>query len=261
MGEAISPEDCIESSIAALRAYRRGECDAFISSVERGEQGLPAGLNLTEQVLVRQLLALPDDEETQTAAIRSAGSERAYGLLKTVLAHPRRPHPRLVLEPYIERRADDVTWLLERVEVGITGVTIRVRLWTRWPREAWLEPGGPQPAAMHLRWKGFHPLSDDTGRSIRFAAGGIGQAVTEVKTDDWTGQRYCVIHDEWWRPGVALQARALSLHTDLQIEVDRWVGGDRGSWSPHVISLGSFNCTLYFPKRWSGGEFTPLGDE
>ncbi len=257
MGEVSSPQDSIRASLASIQAYRRGECDSFISWAERHEQGMSGGLDLEEQALVQGLLALPDDEEAQVAALQSLGSERAHALLSTVIARPRRPHPDLVLEPYLERHSEDVTWLLERVEVGITGINVAVRLWTSWPLEARLEPGS-EHALMHLRWKGFHPISDDTGRSLRFAAGGLSQAVTQVETEDWTGRRYCVTQDDWWRPGVAPQARALSLHADLDILVDRWVGGDSAPWSSRVVSLGSVNCTLNFPERWSAGNFTAM---
>jgi len=257
MDEVSNPRDFIQASIASIQAYRRGECASFISPIERHEQGMSGGLSREEQALVQGLLALPDDEEAQVAALRSLGSERAHALLSTVIAHPRRPRPDLVLQPYIERHAEDVTWLLERVEVGITGINVVVRLWTSWPLEARLEPGSEQ-ALMHLRWKGFHPMSDDTGRTFRFVAGGISQAVTQVKTENWTGQRYCVTEDVWWRPGVAAQARALSLHAELDILVDRWVGGDSAPWSSRMVSLGSVNCTLDFPVRWSAGKFTPI---
>lgn len=248
MGESKGLRVPVQAGIALLDAYRRGELAPFISQVERNEQLLPGGFNLEEQEMVQRLLCLPEDEDTRIAVLESVGAERSHELLDKALARSRPSHPKLVLEPYLERSAEEVTWLLERVEVGITGINIVVRFWTIWPPEARLEPG-PGQISPHLRWNGFRHLTDDTGRTMRFSGAGIQPAVARVSTENWTGQRYSIMQREHWRPGVALEARSISIDTELEIVVDRWVGEDMGSWVPGTIALGAFHCTMEYPRK------------
>lgn len=247
----------IQASIDLLDAYQRGEIAAFISQEERSEQLLPGGFNLEEQEMVQRLLSLPENVGARISVLESVGVERSHELLDKALANWRSSHPRLVLEPYIERRLEGVTWLLERVEVGITGINVVVRLWTSWPPDASLEPG-PAQIHPHLRWKGFRQLTDDTGRTMRFSGAGIHPAVVRVSTENWTNHRYSVTQRDHWRPGVAPEARSISIGAELEIVVDKWVGRGAGSWVPKTIALGPLRCTMAFPENWIAGKFTPV---
>jgi hypothetical protein len=255
--EANIRQELIQASIQLLDEYRRGDRAAFISQAERDEQQLRGGLNLEEQAIVRRLLALSEDVETQEVALKAVGLSRAQALLRTVVARPRQPQPRLVLEPYLERASAGVSWLLERVEVGVTGINVNARFWTTWPPDARL---GSTPDQQHcrLQWRGHREITDDTGRRMQFVGGAITPALTQIATEDVVGQRYSIMQREWWRPGVAPESRAITLCGEVAIVVHKWVGGDAGAWIPETIDLGPFQCTMRFPDNWQAGTFTAV---
>ncbi len=243
-----SERDALQSSITLLREYRRGTLGAFVSRPERREQGLPHELDAEEQEIVRPLLAASDDEGTVVNILTTVGPTRAHDLLERVIVRRKKPATSLVLEPYFIKDLGLVTWLLERVEVGLTGILVTVRIWTTWPLEAELTKevmlNGP------LQWLGPSEVTDDTGIAMRFqSAGNGGGSPVRISSSEWSGTRLAGRYSSWWSPGVAIEARSLSLTVGGDIVVDRWLNGNPGSFESVRVNLSPTTITLELPEH------------
>ncbi len=248
--------DHFAACVASLDSYRQGQRIAVLSDVERREQGLNRTLDAEDRLIVQQLLGLPEGTTIQESSIRTIGVARARHLLDEVLVRPRPPFANLLLWPYVERRAAPVAWLLERVEVGLTGINVVVRIWVDWPPEA----RAPErvPGVQHLRWGGFSRIVDDAGTRMQLASRSLLPGrTTRVSSGDGVGVHASMTHQEWWRPGVVRHARAISLFAELDIAADEWDTRDSGCLRPEKLALGPFECTLQFPDHWDAGSFRP----
>ncbi len=161
----------------------------------------------------------------------------------------KKPATSLVLEPYFIQDLGLVTWLLERVDVGLTGIIVTVRIWTTWPLEAELTKevmrNGP------LQWVGPREVTDDVGTEMRFvSAGNGGGSPIRISSSEWSGVRLAGRYSSWWSPGVATEARSLSLTVGGDIVVDRWLSGNPGSFETVRVNLPPTTITLELPEHW-----------
>ncbi len=240
--------DAVQSSIELLRDYQRGALGAYASRPERREQGLSRGLDGEEQEIVRRLLAASADEGTVVNALNTVGPIRAHALLEQVIVRMKKPATSPVLEPYFIKDLGLVTWLLERVEVGLTGILVTVRIWTTWPLEAELTKevmrNGP------LQWVWPSEVTDDVGTAMRFvSASNGGGSPIRISSSDWSGVRLAGRYSSWWSPGVAIEARSLSLTVGGDIVVDEWLSGNPGSFESVHVNLPPTTITLELPEH------------
>jgi hypothetical protein len=160
----------VEQALDLVRRFRSGELFAYVSPASREEQYLDPLRGADAERTVERLLHLSADEEALAAEVLSIGARRALSLLSRVLCLPGQPSEgQYSIYTYFERTFKDVTWLLERVEIGLTGLLIHTSIWLSWSagtlEEAW--PEWPNVDAYmdddRIDWPGYAEIADDAG--------------------------------------------------------------------------------------------------
>lgn len=242
--------DLTADCLRMLRDFRRGRLQAYFADEERREQML-SYLSKKRRGLAQALLDLPNEEKSQEEFIESVGPERAYKALQRVLRAP--GPPRYVanrLYPYVSCSVRGVTWMLERIDVGVTGLNLRTALWTRWPASIQYSalPQFPDSGAP-LRhraswWSRFEQVTDDRGTEYHWI-GGIVKYINPVIIE--TGGRRMVrvsqLNRETWIPGPPPEARKLLLTPHPTIRVERPKEGVP-PWPTEELPLGDRTWTI-----------------
>lgn len=70
-----------------------------------------------------------------------------------------------------------------------------------------------------------------------------------ISSSEWSGTRLAGQYSSWWSPGVAIEARSLSLTVGGDIVVDRWLNGNPGSFESVRVNLSPTTITLELPEH------------
>lgn len=228
--------------------YRQAKRQAFLTPNARFEQGLEP---LPEDVLViaQRLLAAPD-QESASLALREMGVQRCAEVLHAVLPNWRPTFAGssvVSIYPFLELSAPDLHVLIDRIDLGITGVRIHSAIWTTLQEEHPVAfqntPANLPPPHRESWWAGFARITDDLGTSYSPPS-----RVTNmphpmlVTVGGHTENRWGQNYRDAFRPGFPPGARYLYLTPSRQVRIDRPFAAER-----HQSSHGPLSVT----QSWS----------
>lgn len=219
------PEDeQIAQVLARLEHHDKGALGAYISPEERMEQQFASLLSDEERSAAEQILAAPVDDASRKATIIAVGPVVASRVLQQVLRPPRPPIGPSVRRvfPSLVFVVGDVTWLLDSIDIGRTGLTICTKIWTSWSSSLLHHDAAQHHLA--IQWRGYSTINDDRGTAYSDvpgmweAAGQVGQAgMTQlygplrVEFSDRQILRATLVSFQSWYPGPPAEASRLTL--------------------------------------------------
>ncbi len=234
MASDISEAEHLARALARLTHHDMGALGAYLSLEERMEQQLAPLLSDKEQKAAEHLLATPVDLASRTAAILAIGPAEANRILQQALRPPRPPTGPSVrrLFPSLVVTVGDVTWLLDSIDIGRTGLTICTKIWTSWPDRPLPWDAAHQHQA--IQWSGYLNVSDDLGTSYSDvpgmweAAGQVGRTGKTQLDGPLLVQfshhqifRITLVSSESWYPGPPAEASRLTLLPSPVIAIEK----------------------------------------
>jgi hypothetical protein len=241
-----------------LTMYARGELAAYLTAEECREQGIrPFGVTAERAHTVRLLLAVASNVDERTRLLHEIGHDVAYDILTEVLHRPRRPTPVLVLEPFVVRTAQDMLWTLRSIQVGLTGLVITSDLVVTYPASALQTVEGRAREHVPDQVTKLYRVVDNTDRIQRCASiSGWHSGHVRMVSDGHEVVQCVSQEDTWWLPGVAPDARSLTVQRDLRFALSVW--SDTAARLERVeVDFGHVDCTFDFPENWYAGRFFP----
>jgi hypothetical protein len=211
----------MQRALDLVREFHEGRLAAFVSDEEHREQGLDHLIleRDRDQEIAHWALIDLDEEHVVEGYLRSVGSRRALKILTAVLAPPRTiVMGERTIYPLVLQRVDGITWILEALEMGTTGLAATVAICRVLP----IDDRGPAAApkseatcvevAPRLWWTGFAGVGDDLGTRYRR----VGQEVCSfgpvaISSPEWNGLQIGQRYREGWYPGPPDEASTLSM--------------------------------------------------
>ncbi|PZS10232.1 MAG: hypothetical protein DLM70_00705, partial [Chloroflexi bacterium] len=205
-----------------------------------------------------QLLSSPVPAATRSR-LKELDVQRVARLLRPVLLPPRRfARGRDRIFPYVEKRVGNVTWLLGKVEIGITGMRMHGAIVATWPASA-TYPADSQlcPEVGDVRapgfawWPWFARVTDDTGREHTHARQGSERSGEPLMKVEIGGMRFTRAVHRYrcvWGLGPSPDAKQLFL-TGAPVMYVVEPDNSAPPWPTREFALGHIECAIELPVR------------
>lgn len=151
-----------ERVLDLIHSYWSGKLWAYLSPTARVENALPLLTPAYQEVAEALLGSVTDAEALRLMEV--LGHERSAHALRSVLAKPRHFNKgQLHLDLFLEKKVEDVTWLLAHIQIGITMMIVYTYVWVQGRQD----DTAPLPCSVDRArwWDGFSRIEDDTGQT------------------------------------------------------------------------------------------------
>ncbi|MGH2443579.1 MAG: hypothetical protein ACRDFX_10510 [Chloroflexota bacterium] len=254
--ETSKDDTALAQALGLLHAYQHRRCSAYISWGSRSEQGLSPLEGDESQMIARGLLGLHDDASIRRA-LEEIGVERGLQVLQEVILRWKPVMQGWTVRrifPFLQENVHNVTWLLNEIGVGITGLVLHTDIWTDWP------VGIPPQTIPHVRhnvpltpqvrwWSKFDSLTDDLGTRYLWSGSTVHmEGPLPISSGGREGMRVAQRYRESWYPGPPRSARELYL-TPSRALLAQEPQSEVPPWPSREMMLSDLSYGVQVPER------------